>query len=178
MSAAAEQLLSLHRAVRNGDAAEVERLLSSARISELDTSTKRTSAASRHRPHRGLHPRRRGLRLPPPRRWPSRPAAWRIPSQSPPRGDGRGSLTLDPALAEGRARIPTRWSEGERTPLVGACFLREGADEAKSASCVRALLEDERTDPTLRNSFGESALDLAKVRGYRESIELVEEAPK
>ena len=28
----------------------------------------------------------------------------------------------------------------------------------------------------IRNSFGESALDLAKVRGYNESIPLVEEA--
>ena len=59
---------------------------------------------------------------------------------------------------------------------MGACFLRGGVDETKSVECVRALLEDERTDPTIRNSYGESALDLAKIRGYTESVELVEKA--
>jgi hypothetical protein len=59
---------------------------------------------------------------------------------------------------------------------MGACFLRSGVDVSKSVQCVRALLDDEHTDPTLRNSFNESALDLAKMRGYTESVELVEKA--
>ena len=71
---------------------------------------------------------------------------------------------------------PNALSDGNRTPLMGACFLRKGVDESKSALCVKALLSDERTDPTIRNSFGESALDLAKIRGYNESIALVEKA--
>jgi len=60
--------------------------------------------------------------------------------------------------------------------LMGACFLRSGVDASQSIHCVRALLDDDRTDPTLRNSFNESALDLAKIRGYTESAELVEKA--
>mmetsp|Transcript_27427 Transcript_27427/g.57233 ORF Transcript_27427/g.57233 Transcript_27427/m.57233 type:complete len:185 (-) Transcript_27427:304-858(-) len=71
---------------------------------------------------------------------------------------------------------PNALSEGNRTPLMGACFLRSGIDRERSALCVKALLEDPRTDPSIRNSFGESALDLAKIREYTESIALVEEA--
>ena len=62
---------------------------------------------------------------------------------------------------------------------MGACFLRKEVpgDHAEiSEKCVKALLEDPRTDPTLRNSFNESALDLAKIRGYEKSIELVQQA--
>ena len=71
---------------------------------------------------------------------------------------------------------PNALSDGNRTPLMGACFLRAGVSEEKSAECVRALLADERTDPTIANSFGETALDLAKIRGYEESIALVQKA--
>lgn len=65
---------------------------------------------------------------------------------------------------------------------MGACFLRQGSlyneDEEKerSVKCVMALLVDGRVDPTVRNSFSESALDLAKNRGYTESAVLVEKA--
>lgn len=59
---------------------------------------------------------------------------------------------------------------------MGACFLRAVVEESRSAMCVKALLEDEKTDPTIRNSFGESALDLARNRGYSECIALVEKA--
>lgn len=86
-----------------------------------------------------------------------------------------GQAHLIPILLDAGAD-PNALSEGNRTPLMGACFLRSGVDEMKSVECVRALLEDERTDPTIRNSYGESALDLAKIRGYTESVELVEKA--
>ena len=74
---------------------------------------------------------------------------------------------------------PNAMSDGHRTALMGSCFLRktvEGDHAAISADCCRVLLADGRTDPTVANSFGETALDLAKVRGYKESIGLVEEA--
>lgn len=61
---------------------------------------------------------------------------------------------------------------------MGACFLRKGVEESKSVLCVKALLLDERIDPTVKNSFGESALDLAVSRGYSESVKLVEQAVK
>ena len=76
---------------------------------------------------------------------------------------------------------PNALSDGNRTALMGACFLRktvEGDHPTISAECVRVLLDDERTDPTIANSFGETALDLAKMRGYAESVELVEAAVK
>lgn len=73
---------------------------------------------------------------------------------------------------------PNAKSEGDRTPLMGACFLRKTVDTSKSVLCVKALLVDPRTDPTPANSYGETALDLAKIRGYSDSIELVEEAIK
>ncbi|KAL7465319.1 hypothetical protein ACHAXS_005642 [Conticribra weissflogii] len=76
---------------------------------------------------------------------------------------------------------PNALSEGHRTALMGACFLRpsvEGDHEHISKECVEILLADERTDPTIANSFGETALDLARVRGYEESARLVEEAVK
>lgn len=71
---------------------------------------------------------------------------------------------------------PNALSEGNRTPLMGACFLRNGVAKSMSAKCVKVLLDDERTDITIKNSFGETALDLAKVRGYNDSIILIEEA--
>ena len=76
---------------------------------------------------------------------------------------------------------PNAVSEGNRTPLMGACFLRktvEGNHTEISAKCVEALLEDPRTDPTISNDFGETALDLAKVRNYSISIKLVDDAIK
>lgn len=88
-----------------------------------------------------------------------------------------GNAHLIPILLKAGAD-PNALSDGNRTPLMGACFLRSGVDgEANaSAACVKALLEDSRTDPTIRNNFGESALDLAKMRGYTGSIALVEKA--
>ena len=88
-----------------------------------------------------------------------------------------GNAHLIPLLLEAGAD-PNALSDGNRTPLMGACFLRKGVDEGKSVLCVKALLADERVDPTVRNSFGESALDLATSRGYTESVELVERAEK
>lgn len=76
---------------------------------------------------------------------------------------------------------PNALSDGNRTALMGACFLRktvEGDHSSISAECVKVLLDDDRTDPTVSNSFGETALDLAKIRGYAESVELVEAAVK
>mmetsp|Transcript_49868 Transcript_49868/g.149939 ORF Transcript_49868/g.149939 Transcript_49868/m.149939 type:complete len:107 (-) Transcript_49868:121-441(-) len=64
---------------------------------------------------------------------------------------------------------------------MGCCFLRKTVegDHAKiSVECVRELLKESRTDPTVANDFGETALDLAKSRGYEESAKLVEAAVK
>jgi ankyrin repeat protein len=69
---------------------------------------------------------------------------------------------------------PNALSEGNRTPLMGACFLRKGVPAEQSVKCVKELLNDQRTDASILNSFGESALDLAKIRGYTESIVLIE----
>ncbi len=73
---------------------------------------------------------------------------------------------------------PNALSDGNRTPLMGACFLRKDVKDAesKSVQCVKALLLDKRTDPTIANSFGETALDLAKLRGYDKSVELLQKA--
>ncbi|KAL3805695.1 hypothetical protein HJC23_005939 [Cyclotella cryptica] len=89
-----------------------------------------------------------------------------------------GHSHLIPILLQAGAD-PNALSEGKRTPLMGACFLRQGLydeDEEKKRSeqCVKALLSDLRVDPTIQNSFGESALDLAKIRRYEKSIELLE----
>ena len=73
---------------------------------------------------------------------------------------------------------PNSLSDGNRTPLMGACFLRNGVAPEQSALCVKELLKDDRTDLLIANSFGETALDLAKVRGYEESILLIEVALK
>ncbi|OEU14952.1 ankyrin [Fragilariopsis cylindrus CCMP1102] len=73
---------------------------------------------------------------------------------------------------------PNLVSEGNRTPLMGACFLRENVPKEKRALCVKALFDcyPLDLDPTRRNSFGESALDLARIRGYEESIQILEKA--
>eukprot|EP01082_Thalassiosira_pseudonana_P001173 g1699.t1 g1699 contig10:2606211-2606768(+) len=92
-----------------------------------------------------------------------------------------GHYHLIPLLLQHGAD-PNALSEGNRTPLMGACFLRQGSlcneDEEKerSVKCVMALLVDDRVDPAVRNSFSGSALDLAKNRGYTESAVLVEKA--
>merc|ERR1719232_1662102 len=89
-----------------------------------------------------------------------------------------GKYHIIPLLLEHGAD-PNALSDGKRSPLMGACFLRkevQGDHAVISELCVRALLNDSRTDPTLINSFGESALDLAKIRGYKKSAELISEA--
>ena len=86
-----------------------------------------------------------------------------------------GHYHLIPMLLQHGAD-PNALSEGNRTPLMGACYLRKGVPVEHSVQCVEELLKDERTDPTLVNNFGESALDLAKIRGYNESSALVEKA--
>jgi ankyrin repeat protein len=50
---------------------------------------------------------------------------------------------------------------------MGACFARDGVDAADAAACVALLLADARGRETLetRNDAGESALDLAELRG-------------
>lgn len=86
-----------------------------------------------------------------------------------------GNSHLIPILLAAGAD-PNALSDGNRTPLMGACFLRTGVDESKSVLCVEELLKDDRVDPMIHNTFGESALDLAKIRGYSESVTLVEKA--
>jgi ankyrin repeat protein len=86
-----------------------------------------------------------------------------------------GNSHLIPILLKAGAD-PNAVSDGNRTPLMGACFLRKGVVKEQSVECVKALLEDERADPTISNSFGETALDLAKIRGYEDSIALIEKA--
>lgn len=56
-------------------------------------------------------------------------------------------------------------SEGGRTPLMGACYLRPQYDESSdridlSYLAVKIMLADARTDPYIRNDFDESAMDL------------------
>eukprot|EP00970_Alexandrium_tamarense_P000332 scaffold36_cov193-Alexandrium_tamarense.AAC.2 len=72
-------------------------------------------------------------------------------------------------------------SEGGRTPLMGACFMRPQLDERGdreelSLTAVQLMMEDTQTDPTIRNSFGESALDLCRKRDYTQSVEFLEGA--
>uniref|UniRef100_A0A6U3QWY1 Uncharacterized protein n=1 Tax=Ditylum brightwellii TaxID=49249 RepID=A0A6U3QWY1_9STRA len=100
---------------------------------------------------------------------------------SPIRGAAVAGRASTMKLLLGHGADPNALSDGNRTALMGACFLRqtvEGDHAAISVECVKVLLEDKRTDPTVANSFGETALDLAKIRGYDESAKLVEEAVK
>lgn len=74
---------------------------------------------------------------------------------------------------------PNAQSEGGRTPLMGACFLRPQLDALPNRSdlsheAVKIMLEDSRTDPSIRNEFGESALDLCRQRGYSKSVAVLE----
>ncbi|KAL3811508.1 hypothetical protein ACHAXA_000412 [Cyclostephanos tholiformis] len=76
---------------------------------------------------------------------------------------------------------PNAASEGGRTPLMGACYLRpqydEGPDRIQlSFGAVSLLLADARTDPSLVNDFGESALDLCRERMYNKSMALIRDS--
>ena len=58
---------------------------------------------------------------------------------------------------------------------MGACYLRPQYDESPerieiSYEAIRVMLEDSRVDPTIRNDFNESAMDLCKQRGYTKSM--------
>lgn len=91
-----------------------------------------------------------------------------------------GQYHIIPVLLEAGAD-PNALSAGKRTPLMGCCFLRksvEGDHATISLKCVREMLKDTRTDPTIANDFGETALDLAKSRGYEDSAKLVGAAVK
>lgn len=73
---------------------------------------------------------------------------------------------------------PNAQSEGGRTPLMGACYLRPEFDslpnrEDLSLAAVKLMLTDPRTTPEIRNSFGESALDLCRLRNYDKSVALL-----
>lgn len=62
---------------------------------------------------------------------------------------------------------------------MGACFLRPEYDKLPNArelslKAVELMLQDDRTDVTIKNSFGESALDLCRQRGYEESVKVLE----
>jgi hypothetical protein len=76
---------------------------------------------------------------------------------------------------------PNAQSDGGRTPLMGACYLRPQFDdlpnrEEVSFSAVQLMLSDPRTRPEIRNSFGESALDLCQGRKYDKSTKLLRRA--
>ncbi|KAL3771778.1 hypothetical protein ACHAW5_002392 [Stephanodiscus triporus] len=75
---------------------------------------------------------------------------------------------------------PNSRSEGGRTPLMGACYLRPRYDEGPdrnelSYGAVSLLLSDPRTDPSVENDFGETALDLCRERMYNKSMALLRE---
>ena len=59
-----------------------------------------------------------------------------------------GQAHLIPILLEAGAD-PNALSEGNRTALMGACFLRKGVPTENSILCVKHLLRDTRTDPCL-----------------------------
>ncbi|KAL9180351.1 hypothetical protein ACHAXT_008321 [Thalassiosira profunda] len=90
-------------------------------------------------------------------------------------------LTANPQLITlllKRGADPNAMSEGGRTPLMGACYLRPQFDAMEnrtdlSVGAVRTMLQDPRTDPKIKNDFGESALDLCRQRGYTKSIVLL-----
>ena len=51
-----------------------------------------------------------------------------------------------------------------------------GDREELSLTAVQLMMEDTQTDPTIRNSFGESALDLCTKTDYTQSVEFLEGA--
>ncbi|KAL7554341.1 hypothetical protein ACHAWF_018108 [Thalassiosira exigua] len=84
------------------------------------------------------------------------------------------------SLLLSRGADPNAKSEGGRTPLMGACYLRPEFDASEnrtelSLGAVRRMLEDSRTDPRARNDFGESALDLCRKRSYGKSVAYLRE---
>ena len=75
---------------------------------------------------------------------------------------------------------PNARSDGGRTPLMGACYLRPQHDAApdrgeRSLGAVRAMLDDPRTDAGIENDFGETALELCLGRKYVKSADLLRE---
>lgn len=165
--------LKLHQAVKSNDAIEVKRILSTALPSQLDINEEDENGVTALI-EACIMGNEELVTILLDAGCPAQPSGeFR---HSPLRGATVcGQSHLIPLLLKAGAD-PNALSDGNRTPLMGACFLRNGIQEENSALCVKALLEDHRTDPTIRNSFGESALDLAKIRGYRESIELIETA--
>lgn len=82
------------------------------------------------------------------------------------------------ALLLQKGADPNAQSEGGRTPLMGACYLRPQFDDSPeriklSYWAVKAMFKDSRTDPKIKNDFGESALDLCRKRSYVKSMALV-----
>ena len=104
------------------------------------------------------------------------------PAQPPP---GFRHTPLRAACLTGNAKLielllahgadPNAKSEGDRTPLMGACFLRPEYGDELSLPAVQAMLKDERTDVTITNSFGETAISLCKERGYSDSVKVLVE---
>jgi len=95
-----------------------------------------------------------------------------------------GHYNVIPILLQAGANINSK-SNGKRTPLMGACFLRNTVIDNHaeiSVKCVKALLTPyvankyRDIDLLAKNDFGESALDLAKLRGCEESVQLLEES--
>lgn len=85
-------------------------------------------------------------------------------------------------LLLGKGADPNAMSEGGRTPLMGACYLRPLYDESPdridlSYRAVNAMLADPRTDPSIENDFGETALDLCRERLYNKSMALLRDRP-
>mmetsp|Transcript_22174 Transcript_22174/g.47691 ORF Transcript_22174/g.47691 Transcript_22174/m.47691 type:complete len:261 (+) Transcript_22174:66-848(+) len=75
---------------------------------------------------------------------------------------------------------PNAQSEGGRTPLMGACYLRPQFDMSPnridlSFEAVKVMLSDSRTDAKIKNDFGESALDLCRKRSYNKSMAFLRE---
>ena len=71
-------------------------------------------------------------------------------------------------------------SEGGRTPLMGACYLRPQFDELsdrgeRSYQACQLMLQL-GANPHMKNSFGESALDLCVGRGYEKSVDLLKKS--
>lgn len=92
-------------------------------------------------------------------------------------------LTANPELIQlllSKGADPNAQSDGGRTPLMGACYLRPNFDSRPnkvelSFVAVNLMLGDTRTDPLIKNEFGESALDLCRQRSYNKSVDLLQQ---